>query len=153
MPLFPNTQMKVKGAGPLLIYLFAPEMSNYFVCIHRPVWLSWAHYFLRLDNIKEFRLKKKFKKPDCLLRVEFPRSHVTWGLPPLPLISGIWASAESLTKGHAIESKVSSNTYWLPVAEYHHLLGRHVGSGTRDMGSNSDFYLSSSFWKASRWGW
>ena len=54
-------------------------MSNCFVCIHRPVWLSWAHYFLRLDSIKEFRLKKKLKKPDCLLRVEFPRSHVTWG--------------------------------------------------------------------------
>ena len=80
MPLFLAAQMKAKGAGLPFTYLFAPEMSNYFVCIHRPVWLSWAHYFLSLDNIKEFRLKKK-KKPDCLLRVEFPRSHVTRGCP------------------------------------------------------------------------
>ena len=72
MPLLLAAQMKAKGAGPPFTYLFAPEMSNYFVCIHRPVWLSWAHYFLSLDNIKEFRLKKKTKSQTASWGWNFP---------------------------------------------------------------------------------
>lgn len=89
MPLFPAAQMKAKETGLPFTYLFAPEMSNYFVCIHRPVWLSWAHYFLRLDNIKEFRLKKKKKKARLPLEVGISQIPCDSGLPPLPLISGI----------------------------------------------------------------
>lgn len=89
MPLLLAAQMKAKGAGPPFTYLFAPEMSNYFVCIHRPVWLSWAHYFLSLDNIKEFRLKKRKKKARLPLEGGISQIPCDSGLPPLPLISGI----------------------------------------------------------------
>lgn len=111
-------------------------MSNYFVCIHRPVLAQLGSLFLRLDNIKEFRLK-----PDCLLRLEFPRSYDS-GLPSSFNLWHLSIRAESLTKGHAIGSHVSSSSQLTAqVAEDHHLLGKHMGSGTRDLGSNSSFYL------------
>lgn len=88
--------------------------------------------FLRLNNIKMFKLKKT--QPVCLLRVEFTELIITWMVATSPF-SSLHLSSISLgnwLKVTALGPRLPVTQAGCPLQENHPIVGKNRGSGTTE---------------------